>query len=152
MLIQKSTISFRHFRQHHAAGRAVSSFGRRTSSAPSRKLPLRSALPPDGLGVQMHGMPQISHPRSMGVPQTGQFINRPPCKNKTHLVSIKRQSAENTLRYHSSCRKKKFRPLKVRPVTGACRRRLLSKWGSALCSEVIFALLPRPPRTGSAAL
>jgi len=45
------------------------------------------------------------------------------------------------------------RPLKVRPVTGACRRRLVpAARGSALGSEVIFLPSPPPPRTGPAAL
>ena len=94
---QKFTISFRHFRQLHATGRPVSSFGRRTSSAPSKKPPLKSALPPDCLDVQMHGIPHISHPCSIGAPQPGHSISIPPRKNKNALSPSRDKAFGKTL-------------------------------------------------------
>ena len=45
----------------------------------------------------MHGIPHISHPRSIGAPQPGHSISIPPCKNKNALSPSRDKAFEQTL-------------------------------------------------------
>ena len=45
----------------------------------------------------MHGIPHISHPRSIGAPQPGHSISIPPCKNKNALSPSRDKALGKTL-------------------------------------------------------
>ena len=94
--------------------------------------------------------PAVSQPASISFPQWGHFIRKPPPKEKTPCLLSKRQSVQNTLRYHSSCRPLAgggpSRPLpRADAVTGINRPRLL---GSPF-SRRLQGDFPPPPHAAS---